>query len=606
MSKVFVGNLPWAIDTKKLLEHIKLNFPPSEVKNAYVIADKETRRSRGFGFVEFVSHQAALKACRTKTQLQGRNLRYSLAKSGSQRDNPGRYPESLPEIQDVEATLEYLTQLREASKADVDELTRIYCEKIERLQEDLSTLKLTAQGKQPSLGAASVSGETAFAPAEKATGRVAIFWDYDNCPVPKRKSAYAVAQRVRSECITEGCVETEFTCFCDMTRLPAACCNELNNANVLLAHVPAQDKNGCDLRIIQHISRFERCNPTPATVVLLSGDINFMPLLSDLRRAGGYTIAVLHSGASPALLQTAHWKRRWFDLLTALPDTPSHGSKESKKSSEIPGNCEATGAGARALVLFNLNKSSPVPALRKEVQQVADPLGGRRYIVVADHRTGLPKGYGFVEFATHTDADRAYRRLKDVQVCGQPLRVEWAKPKGRQGGQQQPARHPQGRGQQDTAGEVVEAPAAQDDAGDSEETADDSETPGGKQEGGTAWLLDAMVDFVAESERWHSSIQGFMIEQCEVFEDSEENKLEHTLVHQEFQLLMESLLEEQLEVLGVTGADFAAAIAQSSSPEHQGFLEQVLAMDNFLHFKTMMIKLMRDLQGEGFDSLDTL
>ena len=48
-AKLFVGNLPWSIDSEGL-EDLFRDY--GEVSSARVVTDRETGRSRGFGFVE--------------------------------------------------------------------------------------------------------------------------------------------------------------------------------------------------------------------------------------------------------------------------------------------------------------------------------------------------------------------------------------------------------------------------------------------------------------------------------------------------------------------------------------------------------------------------
>ncbi len=49
MKKLYVGNLPWSVDDAELE---KLFAGSGNVISARVITDRETGRSRGFGFVE--------------------------------------------------------------------------------------------------------------------------------------------------------------------------------------------------------------------------------------------------------------------------------------------------------------------------------------------------------------------------------------------------------------------------------------------------------------------------------------------------------------------------------------------------------------------------
>lgn len=56
---MFVGNLPWSVDNNKLAE---LFSKYASVTSASVIYDKQTGRSRGFGFVEMSDGAEADKA----------------------------------------------------------------------------------------------------------------------------------------------------------------------------------------------------------------------------------------------------------------------------------------------------------------------------------------------------------------------------------------------------------------------------------------------------------------------------------------------------------------------------------------------------------------
>ncbi|MHC4934910.1 MAG: RNA recognition motif domain-containing protein [Planctomycetota bacterium] len=81
MSKrLFVGGLPWAVDDHALQDHFA-GF--GEVVSATVIRDRETQRSRGFGFVEFANDAEAAKAVDDLdgTEMEGRQITVSIAKS---------------------------------------------------------------------------------------------------------------------------------------------------------------------------------------------------------------------------------------------------------------------------------------------------------------------------------------------------------------------------------------------------------------------------------------------------------------------------------------------------------------------------------------------
>ena len=57
--KIYVGNLPFSMDDDSLLELFKQH---GEVVSATVVTDRDTGRSRGFGFVEMADSGDANKA----------------------------------------------------------------------------------------------------------------------------------------------------------------------------------------------------------------------------------------------------------------------------------------------------------------------------------------------------------------------------------------------------------------------------------------------------------------------------------------------------------------------------------------------------------------
>ena len=59
-NKVFVGGLPWGMKWQELREEFTEQF--GEVVNAKIVMDKETGRSKGYGFVEFKDAAASAKA----------------------------------------------------------------------------------------------------------------------------------------------------------------------------------------------------------------------------------------------------------------------------------------------------------------------------------------------------------------------------------------------------------------------------------------------------------------------------------------------------------------------------------------------------------------
>lgn len=77
MSNLYVGNLPWSATDAQLKD---LFSQYGEVTSVNIIQDRETGRSRGFGFVEM--EQGADEAVKNLNghELDGRNIKVNIAK----------------------------------------------------------------------------------------------------------------------------------------------------------------------------------------------------------------------------------------------------------------------------------------------------------------------------------------------------------------------------------------------------------------------------------------------------------------------------------------------------------------------------------------------
>ena len=79
---MFVGGISWNLDSEDLKEAFA-EF--GEVLSANIIKDRETQKSRGFGFVEFgtVEEAAAAKEAMDGKELDGRSIKVDFAQAKS-------------------------------------------------------------------------------------------------------------------------------------------------------------------------------------------------------------------------------------------------------------------------------------------------------------------------------------------------------------------------------------------------------------------------------------------------------------------------------------------------------------------------------------------
>ena len=79
-TKLYVGNLPWVLNDNELKDTFKSH---GNVISAKVVTDKESGRSRGFGFVEMENENEANSAIKALngTDFKGRKLVVAAARA---------------------------------------------------------------------------------------------------------------------------------------------------------------------------------------------------------------------------------------------------------------------------------------------------------------------------------------------------------------------------------------------------------------------------------------------------------------------------------------------------------------------------------------------
>jgi nucleolin len=88
VKKIFVGGINWGMDDADLEEAFR---DCGEIVSARVIREKETNKSRGFGFVEFATEEAAAKAKKKDGEkVDGRTIRVSNAQEKERNGGNGR------------------------------------------------------------------------------------------------------------------------------------------------------------------------------------------------------------------------------------------------------------------------------------------------------------------------------------------------------------------------------------------------------------------------------------------------------------------------------------------------------------------------------------
>ncbi|XP_060028905.1 meiosis regulator and mRNA stability factor 1 isoform X3 [Erinaceus europaeus] len=235
---------------------------------------------------------------------------------------------------------------------------------------------------------------------------IGVFWDIENCSVPSGRSATAVVQRIREK-FFKGHREAEFICVCDISKENKEVIQELNNCQVTVAHINATAKNAADDKLRQSLRRFANTHTAPATVVLVSTDVNFALELSDLRHRHGFHIILVHKNqASEALLHHANELIRFEEFISDLPP---------RLPLKMP--CHTL------LYVYNLPANKDGKSISNRLRRLSDNCGGKVMSI-----TGCS---AILRFINQDSAERAQKRMENEDVFGNRIIVSFT-PKNRE------------------------------------------------------------------------------------------------------------------------------------------------------------------------------
>jgi len=118
------------------------------------------------------------------------------------------------------------------------------------------------------------------------------------------------------------------------------------------------------------------------------------------------------------------------------------------------------------------------------------------------------------------------------------------------------------------------------------------------------WLVEVCVQYLV-SPIWKLNINSFMDENCIIFEDTEENSLEHLKTHKEFVKMVDDLLSAFIEDIQVSQEDFGKAVLVGVNiPDYKEYFDQLFSVDSFLVFKKQMVRRNKELEIEALEAME--
>lgn len=178
-----------------------------------------------------------------------------------------------------------------------------------------------------------------MADGKYATAKTSVWWDIENCQVPKAFDAHVIAKNIRSALdVMHYRGPVSISAYGDTKLISANVQQALSSTGISLNHVPGGRKDASDKKILVDMLFWAVDNQPPANYLLISGDRDFSNALHQLSmRRYNILLAQPHC-VSQALTIAAKTVWSWTDLLQGGPPLSPSMTNENGSTSEASRN----------------------------------------------------------------------------------------------------------------------------------------------------------------------------------------------------------------------------------------------------------------------------
>ncbi|KAJ3683892.1 hypothetical protein LUZ60_014119 [Juncus effusus] len=164
--------------------------------------------------------------------------------------------------------------------------------------------------------------------------KTSVWWDIENCMVPRGTDPNPIAQNISTALACAGFTgPISISAYGDTGQLSSTIQHALSSTGISLHHVPAGIKDASDKKILVDMLFWAIDNPPPANILLISGDRDFCNALHKLRMRR-YNILLAHApSVSQTLIAAAKTVWHWKSLVVGEPplSEPSYVSSFAKE-----------------------------------------------------------------------------------------------------------------------------------------------------------------------------------------------------------------------------------------------------------------------------------
>ncbi|XP_068662649.1 uncharacterized protein [Aristolochia californica] len=187
-------------------------------------------------------------------------------------------------------------------------------------------------------GGSTTSSISSAAAGEYALAKISVWWDIENCHVPKGCDPHAIAQNISMALENmDYRGPLSISSYGDTNKIPAAVQQALSSTGIALNHVPAGVKDASDKKILVDMLFWAVDNPAPANYLLISGDRDFSNALHQLRLRRYNILLAQPQNVSAPLVAAAKNVWLWTNLVVGGPPLSNYDSSQ-------PGNSNTSNA----------------------------------------------------------------------------------------------------------------------------------------------------------------------------------------------------------------------------------------------------------------------
>ncbi|CAA7022471.1 unnamed protein product [Microthlaspi erraticum] len=171
---------------------------------------------------------------------------------------------------------------------------------------------------------------------EFAKAKTSVWWDTENCEVPKGCDGSMISQNIKSALEKKNYFgPLTIYAYGDINKIPSSVQEALSSTGISLNHVPPGVKDGSDKKILVDVMLWAMENEAPANIMLISGDGDFSYLLHRLGMKGYNILLARPENASHFLISAAETVFLWRRIVSGGVKIPKQAEPSKRMNTDM-------------------------------------------------------------------------------------------------------------------------------------------------------------------------------------------------------------------------------------------------------------------------------